>query len=448
MLWSMQIRLDTWGRLAALTIGMLLPAFAEAHAGPPAHPRAGDDRGGLPLVSPNDADLFGADDLEEQVAIDSAPSEWNGVDVAIDDTAHEATADYDLALDQDPTAMTEFQEVLEPYGSWAEDATYGTVWIPHTAVVGDDFAPYVTAGHWALTENDEWLWVSDYDWGWAPFHYGRWVWISGRGWAWIPGRVYAPAWVVWRTGYYDDYYVGWAPMPPTWYWRGGIAVSLWAVPPAPYVFCSSHHIWRPHVHRHIVPAARVRAVASHTRPYYAATPTGRRSFSSYVRGPSARDARIPASAAPRAEHHPRALAAARPVPGGRLGAVGRGVDRSRAIPQPRSLAPLPRQASPSPIRPARPSAPLSVERRPTPRATTPTPRPTPTPHLSPRPPAVSPRPIPTPSPRPTPAPRPSLRPAPKATPAPARIAPQAVRPSASPGRLAPASRPHGKGGRR
>ena len=29
----------------------------------------------------------------------------------------------------------------------------------------------------------DYTWVSDYDWGWAPFHYGRWFVYPGRGWA-------------------------------------------------------------------------------------------------------------------------------------------------------------------------------------------------------------------------------------------------------------------------
>ena len=53
-------------------------------------------------------------------------------------------------------------------------------------------------------------------------------------WAWIAGRRYANAWVVWRTPEPDYYYVGWAPMPPYWYWSGGVAVSFWVIPPAPY----------------------------------------------------------------------------------------------------------------------------------------------------------------------------------------------------------------------
>jgi len=66
--------------------------------------------------------------------------------------------------------------------------------------------------------------VSDYDWGWAPFHYGRWVFIDGRGWSWIPGREYRGAWVSW--GVDDGYgYVGWYPMMPAYLWFGGVGMA-------------------------------------------------------------------------------------------------------------------------------------------------------------------------------------------------------------------------------
>ncbi len=56
-----------------------------------------------------------------------------------------------------------------------------------------------------------WTWLSDYPWGWAPFHYGRWDFDNSFGWFWIPGNEWGPAWVTWRraNGYY-----GWAPMSP------------------------------------------------------------------------------------------------------------------------------------------------------------------------------------------------------------------------------------------
>ncbi len=181
-------------------------------------------------------------------------------------------ADGSEYTDTDPAALADFKPALDPYGTWVDDSTYGTVWTPSPTVVGNDFSPYVTAGHWSY--DDDYVWVSDYDWGWAPFHYGRWVYISNRGWGWIPGRTYAGAWVSWRYGYDDWGYVGWAPMPPTWYWRGGYAVGIGYVPVAPYVFCHSSHVFAgTGLHGHIVAGPQVAVVASHTRPYVPANPS-------------------------------------------------------------------------------------------------------------------------------------------------------------------------------
>ena len=174
--------------------------------------------------------------------------------------------------DTDPSALTDFREPLSPYGSWVDDANYGTVWIPNSAVVGSDFAPYQSAGHWSLDENEDWIWVSDYDWGYVPFHYGRWVWLAGSGWGWIPGRTYAPAWVNWRVG--EGGYIGWAPMPPSWYWYGGRATGLWVTPYAAYCFVPTSYVFHEHVHTYVVrDAAVVHAAAATTRPYTPAKPT-------------------------------------------------------------------------------------------------------------------------------------------------------------------------------
>ncbi|WP_394843266.1 hypothetical protein LZC95_40225 [Pendulispora brunnea] len=173
--------------------------------------------------------------------------------------------------DTDPTALTEFRSTLEPYGNWVEDANYGVVWVPSAKVVGADFAPYVSAGHWSY--DDDWVWVSDYSWGWAPFHYGRWVFIPGRGWSWIPGRTYRGAWVTWRMGYGAYDYIGWAPMAPTWYWRGGYAVGFYVAPTPTYYYCPHRDVFSPVIATRIVPPARVPPIAANTRPYYPADPT-------------------------------------------------------------------------------------------------------------------------------------------------------------------------------
>ncbi len=103
-----------------------------------------------------------------------------------------------------------FYNELAPYGDWVNDARYGYIWLP---AVNHQFQPYRTNGHWVMTEYGN-TWVSYYDWGWAPFHYGNWIYEDFYGWAWVPGYEWAPAWVDWRSG--GGYY-GWAPSLPAYY---------------------------------------------------------------------------------------------------------------------------------------------------------------------------------------------------------------------------------------
>jgi hypothetical protein len=200
--------------------------------------------------------------------------------------------------DMAPAALVEFRSQLEPYGRWVVDPAYGTVWIPSPDAVGPDFAPYVTGGHWALRTDDQWVWLSDYAWGATPFHYGRWFFIDGTGWAWIPGHVYAPAWVVWRTGHDDEAYVGWGPMPPAWFWRDGVAVRASVPMPARYVFVKSRDAFETNVPAHVVPAERVAQVASRTQPFVAPAGGARYGAIAQARAPSPAAARVPATAVP------------------------------------------------------------------------------------------------------------------------------------------------------
>lgn len=184
-------------------------------------------------------------------------------------------ADDDAYADTDPSALTEFRPVLEDHGQWVDDSTYGTVWVPAEREVGSDFQPYVSAGHWTYSDTTNWVWVSDYSWGWAPFHYGRWVYLSGYGWSWIPGRRYAGAWVVWRTGPYGYDYIGWAPAPPDYYWYNGWAVGWsfgWYYPT--YYYCPHRYMGAPVVGTYVVrggtPAAA--PIEARTQPYQPATP--------------------------------------------------------------------------------------------------------------------------------------------------------------------------------
>ena len=116
-------------------------------------------------------------------------------------------------------------EDLDDYGGWRPVPEYGTVWFPHTTVVG--WAPY-RYGHWVYIAPWGYTWVEDEPWGYAPFHYGRWV-VVGGVWGWVPAPppvvgvayvrpVYAPALVAWVGGPHFGIAVtenvGWFPLGP------------------------------------------------------------------------------------------------------------------------------------------------------------------------------------------------------------------------------------------
>jgi len=98
-------------------------------------------------------------------------------------------------------------ETLEPFGKWHNTDAFGWVWQPYEMKRG--WQPY-TLGKWELTE-EGWLWISNFDWGWLPFHYGKWCRHKYLDWCWVPEYEWAPAWVVW---YWTDNYIGWSPIQP------------------------------------------------------------------------------------------------------------------------------------------------------------------------------------------------------------------------------------------
>ncbi|WP_162499866.1 cell envelope integrity protein TolA [Mucilaginibacter terrigena] len=150
----------------------------------------------------------------------------------------------------------EFYDELQPYGTWVEDPQYGTVWVPD---VEEDFRPYATRGHWALTEYGN-TWVSDYPWGWATFHYGRWHFDDYYGWEWIPGNEWAPAWVTWRDG--GGYY-GWAPMEPGVSFDASYADN-YSVPDNYWIFAPYAYINYTNVYNYYVPHTRVNYIIRNT----------------------------------------------------------------------------------------------------------------------------------------------------------------------------------------
>ncbi len=147
-----------------------------------------------------------------------------------DDDFDQWCADRDLREDHSSSARYVSPDVigyedLDEYGGWRPVPEYGTVWFPHTTVVG--WAPY-RYGHWVYIAPWGYTWVEDEPWGFAPFHYGRWVTVGGV-WGWVPAPVavvgvayvrpvYAPALVAWvggpRFGVGVGANVGWFPLGP------------------------------------------------------------------------------------------------------------------------------------------------------------------------------------------------------------------------------------------
>jgi hypothetical protein len=149
-----------------------------------------------------------------------------------------------------------FDSALSPYGEWIFIGRVGRVWRPYQTAVGFDFRPYLTGGHWVYTDFG-WTFESDYDWGWAPFHYGRWLLDNYYGWVWTPDTVWGPAWVDWRFG---GGYVGWAPLAPV-----GFSIAWGAYQPT-WCFVPVTHFVVHDVYRHALSAERFHWAYSITSP--------------------------------------------------------------------------------------------------------------------------------------------------------------------------------------
>ena len=275
-----------------------------------------------------------------------------------------------------------FDETLSPYGQWVDTGSGpndGRAWRPDPDVVGEDFQPYATGGHWVYSDWG-WTWESDYPWGWAPFHYGRWALTPSWGWVWYPGTVWAPAWVDWRFG---GGYIGWAPLPPVGY---AVVVQPWR----PYwCFVPSNVFVYNDVWAYRLPVDRIHSAYAATVPVHQAVTYGR---ARWYAGPPA----------PLVEHSvgrpvpriasgftPPAPGRIQPVyPGGRVGGpaprpVGSGPVGSPSAPRPYG-APAPGYRSPSYGTPPSPyrgnvtsPAPHTA---PAPRPQAPSPTPTAAPH--------------------------------------------------------------------
>ncbi len=183
--------------------------------------------------------------------------------------SHEADASPHLGVN-----FQVFYNELSPFGDWVMDPNYGYVWIPF---VEREFQPYATNGYWTMTNFGN-TWVSNYAWGWAPFHYGRWFWSNFYGWAWVPGYEWGPAWVNWRTG--GGYY-GWAPLGP------GIGINVsFHIPMSHWVFVPQRRFRHRNFFRYYVPSYQIANIYQQT---ITINNTYVHNNQTYIAGPSRRE---------------------------------------------------------------------------------------------------------------------------------------------------------------
>ncbi len=170
----------------------------------------------------------------------------------------EGQSDVGVASEDFYTAPT-----LREHGRWVDVEGYGNCWQPND--VGSDWRPY-TRGRWVYSEDCGYTWSSDEDFGWATYHYGRWARVRDAGWCWVPGKVWAPAWVSWRS---NDSYQGWAPLPPVAAFSVGIGISRWAdssynIGPDQYNFVAVRDFGSPRLGEAIIPREQNTTIVQNT----------------------------------------------------------------------------------------------------------------------------------------------------------------------------------------
>lgn len=138
--------------------------------------------------------------LDETIASDSWDS-WNADrDQALNAQAGEKTA----ASSQYANSAAGFSD-LDANGNWYNVPGQGYVWSPYDAqATGSAWDPY-GYGNWVNYPGYGYLFVSGYDWGYAPFACGMWNFYDGFGWGWNPGSACMP----WWSNYGYGPYGGW-----------------------------------------------------------------------------------------------------------------------------------------------------------------------------------------------------------------------------------------------
>jgi uncharacterized protein DUF6600 len=93
---------------------------------------------------------------------------------------------------------------LGNYGNWIHDRQFGLVWRPCCI---ESWRPFYY-GHWIFTRFG-WTWIGYEPFSWITSHYGTWFRNAEDQWLWISGYEWSPARVQWIQ-YGDN--IGWSPV--------------------------------------------------------------------------------------------------------------------------------------------------------------------------------------------------------------------------------------------
>lgn len=140
--------------------------------------------------------------LDETIASDS----WDSWNADRDQTLNAQAGEKTAASSQYSGSAAGFSD-LDANGNWYDVPGQGYVWSPYDAqATGSAWDPY-GYGNWVNYPGYGYLFVSGYDWGYAPFACGNWNFYDGFGWGWYPGSACMPWWNNYGYGPYG--YGGW-----------------------------------------------------------------------------------------------------------------------------------------------------------------------------------------------------------------------------------------------
>ena len=135
------------------------------------------------------------------------PDSWDTWNADRDQALNAQNAEKTAATEGMANSQAVGMSDLDANGNWYNVPGTGYVWSPYDAqYLGATWDPW-GYGHWVFYPRFGFVWVSGYQWGYAPYSCGLWNFYDGFGWGWAPGFGCNP----WWGGYggYGGVFVGW-----------------------------------------------------------------------------------------------------------------------------------------------------------------------------------------------------------------------------------------------